>query len=72
MPFPHIPGTAWFGPKRIGWGVSPRSLAGWIVTALMVISVVAVVLHNPQQFYLALIPVAIFAVIAALTYDSRA
>lgn len=22
----------WFGPKRIGWGASPRSWQGWIVT----------------------------------------
>jgi hypothetical protein len=22
----------WFGPKRIGWGASPRSWQGWVVT----------------------------------------
>ena len=26
----------WFGPKRIGWGVSPRSWQGWAVTAVFI------------------------------------
>lgn len=26
----------WFGPKRIGWGVSPRSWEGWVVTAIFI------------------------------------
>lgn len=25
--------TAWFGPKRWGWGWSPASWQGWVVTA---------------------------------------
>ena len=24
----------WFGPKRVGWGVSPRSRQGWAATAV--------------------------------------
>jgi hypothetical protein len=24
----------WFGPKLIGWGVSPRSWEGWVVTVI--------------------------------------
>jgi hypothetical protein len=24
---------AWFGPKRLGWGISPHSWQGWLVTA---------------------------------------
>lgn len=26
----------WFGPKRFGVGISPRSWEGWLVTALFV------------------------------------
>ncbi len=25
---------AWFGPRRYGWGLSPVSVEGWLVTAL--------------------------------------
>lgn len=25
----------WFGPKRIGWGYSPRTWEGWAVIALL-------------------------------------
>ena len=28
----------WFGPRRMGWGLSPVSPEGWIVTALMVVA----------------------------------
>jgi hypothetical protein len=31
----------WFGPKRIGWGWSPRSWEGWLVVGLSVAAVVA-------------------------------
>lgn len=28
--------NGWFGPKKIGWGVSPRSWQGWVVTAIFI------------------------------------
>jgi hypothetical protein len=31
----------WFGPKRIGWGVSPRSWQGWLVSALIIAGLAA-------------------------------
>ena len=27
---------AWFGPKRVGWGLSPRSWQGWLTIAAFV------------------------------------
>jgi hypothetical protein len=27
----------WFGPKRVGWGISPRTWQGWLVTAIYVL-----------------------------------
>lgn len=26
----------WFGPRRIGWGVGPRSWEGWVVTVVFI------------------------------------
>lgn len=26
----------WFGPKRIGWGASPRTWQGWAITVLFI------------------------------------
>lgn len=23
---------AWFGPKRVGWGISPKTWQGWAIT----------------------------------------
>jgi hypothetical protein len=31
----------WFGPKRFGWGVSPRSWEGWLAMLAWVIGLVA-------------------------------
>lgn len=42
MPEDQQPRRAWFGPKRIGWGVRPQTWQGWAVTALFVIIVVFV------------------------------
>ena len=30
---PLIGDKAWFGPRRVGWGLSPITIEGWIVTA---------------------------------------
>ena len=30
------PRKPWFGPKRIGWGVGPRTWQGWLVTAAVI------------------------------------
>lgn len=35
---PLIGTKVWFGPRRMGWGLSPVSPEGWIVTALMVVA----------------------------------
>lgn len=31
---PLIGRKAWFGPKRIGWGLGPVSTEGWVLTAV--------------------------------------
>jgi hypothetical protein len=32
----------WFGPKRLGWGISPRTWEGWAVTGLIVAACIIV------------------------------
>ena len=33
---PLIGRKAWFGPRRFGWGLSPVSLEGWLLTLLVI------------------------------------
>ncbi|MEY2884523.1 MAG: hypothetical protein RL490_2247 [Pseudomonadota bacterium] len=39
------PISCWFCPKRIGWGWSPASLEGWIVTLAVTGAIVALARH---------------------------
>jgi hypothetical protein len=32
---PLVGEKAWFGPRRFGWGLSPITIEGWIVTGVM-------------------------------------
>jgi hypothetical protein len=38
---PVIGQKVWFGPRRLGWGLEPVSIEGWIVTVIMVVLSVA-------------------------------
>jgi hypothetical protein len=33
---PLIGHKPWFGPRRIGWGLSPVSLEGWLLTVAII------------------------------------
>lgn len=63
--------TAWFGPKRWGWGWSPASWQGWVVTA--VFALVGQVLKHvlpPRRAVLATLAMAAtFMGIVVLTGD---
>jgi len=37
----RITRTAWFGPRRFGWGLSPASWQGWIALAVWTAALVA-------------------------------
>jgi len=41
---PANPPQEWFGAKRIGWGVRPQTREGWVITATVVVIIVAVAL----------------------------
>ena len=38
---PIIGRKVWFGPRRLGWGLEPVSIEGWIVTTIIVLLSVA-------------------------------
>ena len=33
-------GKAWFGPKRIGFGLRPQTWQGWLIVALITLAIV--------------------------------
>jgi hypothetical protein len=39
---PIIGRTAWFGPRRLGWGLSPVSPEGWAVVVVAVAAIAGV------------------------------
>jgi len=54
--------SAWFKPKRIGWGFTPATWQGWLVTAAFVgiVLVLAVTLAGTQPWiFLTLLAVAV-------------
>lgn len=35
----------WFGPKRVGWGISPQTWQGWVLTAAFLAVAIAITLY---------------------------
>ncbi|MGO8683331.1 MAG: hypothetical protein ACLQUT_01925 [Thermoleophilia bacterium] len=64
--------SAWFGRKRIGWGLRPVSWQGWAVTggyvAVVVVVTAGVKAHHLVRFEIELAVItAVYLVIAFLT-----
>jgi len=62
--------TAWFGPKRIGWGFRPVTWQGWslIVVLVALFTVARYALHTNAEFFLAVAVLLVgFYVVVALT-----
>ncbi|ALK05488.1 MAG: hypothetical protein ACHQXK_07755 [Methanosarcina thermophila] len=53
---------AWFHKRRIGWGVSPASLEGWLVTIAFIIIVPLVGMHYPEE------SIARYAILTAMVF----
>jgi hypothetical protein len=71
---PRGAGVGWFGPKRLGVGISPRSWQGWLVTLGFAAGMLALprLAHGASTWMFAGIAVlfALFGVIVALTYKA--
>jgi uncharacterized membrane protein YphA (DoxX/SURF4 family) len=65
---PLIGEKAWFGPKSFGWGLTPVSWEGWVLTAGVVVLCVAVAVELPERTATAVIlgVAAVYTVLAHL------
>jgi hypothetical protein len=43
---PVVGRKAWFGPRRLGWGLEPVSREGWIVT--LIVAIVALLVNRTK------------------------
>lgn len=71
---PILTKKAWFGPKRyLGWGWTPASWEGWLVTLVYVVILIAAGAFNkarPENFTATLIvTTAVFIAVIILTGD---
>jgi hypothetical protein len=62
----------WFGPRRYGWGLTPVSWEGWLLTAAYTAAVfaLAITLATPQPWIfwtLLVLATAVYFLIAFLT-----
>jgi hypothetical protein len=55
----RITKKAWFGKHVLGWGYSPVSLEGWLVTIVFVVASIAAIVYNKRS-------VTGYAILAAL------
>ena len=64
-------GQVWFKPKRFGYGASPASWQGWLVTAIFLVltTLVALLSHGPPRRIIAAALTGGFIVIAYVKTD---
>jgi hypothetical protein len=63
---PLVGQKAWFGPRRLGWGLAPASPAGWAVTAATVAAAIALATADHHQPWISALAVAAFLVVVIL------
>jgi hypothetical protein len=60
---PLIGKKAWFGPRRLGWGLGPRSPEGWAVVAVGIAAIIVVgVLARHAAWAVLIVAAALIAV----------
>jgi hypothetical protein len=52
---PLLGRKAWFGPRQLGWGLSPVSAEGWVVTAAAAAAAVGLAVADRRDRWTALI-----------------
>jgi hypothetical protein len=63
---PLVGRKAWFGPRRMGWGLSPVTAEGWAVVAISVAAIIVLATVERHARWLALIVVAVLLAITFL------
>jgi hypothetical protein len=63
---PLLGRKAWFGPRRMGWGLSPVSAEGWAVTAAAIAAAAGLAVTDRRHPWPALLVVAVLLVIVFL------
>lgn len=63
---PLIGRKAWFGPRRLGWGLSPVSAEGWVVTGVAVVAAIGVATLARRERWAALLVVAALLIVVFL------
>ena len=63
---PLIGRKAWFGPRRLGWGLSPITAEGWAVLVIGLGAGILLIIIDRRYLWLGLIVVAVTVAIAFL------
>ena len=63
---PVIGRKAWFGPRRLGWGLGPASAEGWAVTGAGVAIIIGLAISLRRDRWTSLLVVAVLLVIVFL------
>lgn len=62
----RITNKRWFGPKRVGWGPAPKSLEGWVITLVWLVSLISTLLYLHSISALTIVNIAIVIIVAAI------
>jgi hypothetical protein len=63
---PLLGQKAWFGPRRMGWGLSPVSPEGWAVTAVALAAAIGLATADRHKAWTGLLVVILLLVIVFL------
>jgi hypothetical protein len=59
---PLLGRKAWFGPRRNGWGLSPASAEGWVVTFAAAAAAIVLAAVDRHERWTAVLPVILLLV----------
>jgi hypothetical protein len=63
---PLIGRKAWFGPRRVGWGLGPATAEGWVVVAIGAAAVIVLAVTVQPARWLGIIAAAVFLAVVIL------
>jgi len=61
---PLVGDKAWFGPRRFGWGLSPMSPEGWVLTAASLVATFVLARRAPERPMVRRIPAIVLVIVA--------